>query len=98
MEIPDFQSIMLPLLEFASDKIEHSTNDTIISLAKKFNLSDDDLKKMLPSENQKKEKEAKDVVLSSHSGDNENSLTPEENIEYYYQDIRKTLAQDLLSK
>ena len=49
MEIPDFQSIMLPLLKFSSDNLEHSTNDTIIALAKQYNLSDNDLQKMLPS-------------------------------------------------
>ena len=49
MEIPDFQSIMLPLLKYSSDNLEHSTNDTIIALAKQYNLSDKDLQKMLPS-------------------------------------------------
>lgn len=161
MEIPDFQSIMLPLLEFASDNIEHSTIDTIESLSKKYKLLDEDLQKMLPSgtqsifynrvfwakahlkmaglikntkrahfkitqdginllnqkpnkinlallkkipkyhehfENQKKEKEVKDALTVSENNENENSLTPEENIEYFYQNIRKTLAQDLLVK
>ena len=161
MEIPDFQSIMLPLLKYSSDKIEHSTNETINALAKLYNLSDSDLQKMLPSgtqsifynrvfwakahlkmsglientkrahfkitqdginllnqkiekinlnllktipkyiehfENQKKEKNDKDISDEVGLIDNENTLTPEENIEYFYQNIRKALSQDLLTK
>ena len=29
MGVPDFQSIMLPLLKFASDKNEHSSRESI---------------------------------------------------------------------
>ncbi|MDI6803249.1 MAG: restriction endonuclease [Bacteroidota bacterium] len=49
MRIPDFQSIMLPLLKFCIDKLEHSTKDTIEYLSKEFNLSDDELSQLLPS-------------------------------------------------
>lgn len=49
MSIPDFQSIMLPLLEFASDKKEHSLKEAVEKLAKKFNLTEEEKREMLPS-------------------------------------------------
>jgi len=52
MPIPDYQSIMLPLLKFASDKAEHSLRDAIESLADDFNLTDSERKELLPSEQQ----------------------------------------------
>jgi len=47
--VPDFQSIMLPLLKFASDKNEHSIREAIESLAQQFGLSEEDRKELLPS-------------------------------------------------
>ncbi|MEO0075851.1 MAG: winged helix-turn-helix domain-containing protein, partial [candidate division WOR-3 bacterium] len=38
MNIPDFQSIMLPLLKFTSDKKEHSIREAIEYLANQFKL------------------------------------------------------------
>ncbi len=52
MAIPDYQSIMLPLLQFLSDKKEHSLRETIEHLELKFELSDDDKKQLLPSGSQ----------------------------------------------
>jgi len=49
MPIPDFQTIMLPLLQFASDGKEHSIHDATESLAKQFSLSEEDESKLLPS-------------------------------------------------
>jgi len=49
MSIPDFQSIMLPLMQLASDGKEHSFRDSVEYLAKLFKLSDDDRKELLPS-------------------------------------------------
>jgi restriction system protein len=49
MAIPDYQSLMLPVLQLAGDQHEHSLQETIESLAKKFNLSDDERKELLPS-------------------------------------------------
>jgi len=49
MTIPDFQAIMLPLLEYASDSKEHSLRDAITFLADVFNLSDEERKSLLPS-------------------------------------------------
>ncbi len=49
MAIPDFQSIMLPLLKFAGDGEEHSLRETIEALADEFNLTDEERKELLPS-------------------------------------------------
>ncbi len=49
MAIPDFQSIMLPLLEFASIAGEHSLTEARDQLAKHYSLTDEELSEMLPS-------------------------------------------------
>ncbi|MGH1392665.1 MAG: restriction endonuclease [Trichormus sp.] len=49
MTIPDFQTIMLPLLQYASDEQEHSLRETIEALANKFKLTDEERKELLPS-------------------------------------------------
>ncbi len=49
MSIPDFQSIMLPLIELASDGKEHKLSETIAHLAAHFNLTDTERKELLPS-------------------------------------------------
>ena len=49
MAIPDFQSLMLPVLQLAQDQREHSLQEAIESLAKRFNLSDDERNELLPS-------------------------------------------------
>ena len=50
MAVPDYQGVMLPLLEFAAErKAEISTEEAVEALAARLNLTDDDLKQMLPS-------------------------------------------------
>jgi len=49
MPIPDYQTIMLPLLEFLSDQKEHSLREIIEQLTKKFALNDEERKQLLPS-------------------------------------------------
>ena len=49
MAIPDYQSCMLPLLEFLGDQNEHSLREAIDHLAAKFKLTEDELKQLLPS-------------------------------------------------
>jgi len=50
MAVPDYQSLMLPLLNFVESKgTETSTNEAVEALAKELNLTEDDLKEMLPS-------------------------------------------------
>ena len=47
--IPDYQTIMLPLLEFAGDKKEHHIREAIDYLAEKFSLTAEERKMLLPS-------------------------------------------------
>lgn len=49
MAIPDFQSIMLPLLQFCADSKEHTNRETIDHLAEVFHLSEEEQKELLPS-------------------------------------------------
>ena len=50
MAVPDYQSVMLPLLKFAEErKTEISTDDAVEALVNRLGLTDDDLKEMLPS-------------------------------------------------
>ena len=49
MAIPDFQSIMLPLMQYASDGKEHTLRESIEYLAKQFNLSEEEREDLLPS-------------------------------------------------
>lgn len=49
MTIPDFQSIMLPLLKFLGDEKEHSLRDIIEHLVNEFNLNEEERKELLPS-------------------------------------------------
>jgi len=51
--IPDFQSIMLPLLEITGDKKEHTIQEVRDLLAKKFNLSEEERSKILFKSKQK---------------------------------------------
>jgi restriction system protein len=49
MAIPDFQSIMLPLLRYCADGNEHTNSEALDALSREFALTDDDLKELLPS-------------------------------------------------
>lgn len=50
--IPDYQSLMLPLLRIFSDKQEHKYRDLIEKLADEFHVSDEERKELLASGNQ----------------------------------------------
>lgn len=52
MPIPDFQSLMRPLLDCASDGKEHASRDVVECLAVRFGLTDVERKQLLPSGNQ----------------------------------------------
>lgn len=54
MTVPDFQTLMLPLLQLAADGHEHKLSDTIETLAQQYNLSDADRRELLPSGKQSK--------------------------------------------
>jgi restriction system protein len=52
MSIPDYQSLMLPLLKAAADGKEHRKRDVLNDLAKQFELTESERKALLPSGNQ----------------------------------------------
>lgn len=155
--IPDYQSIMLPLLKLVSDKKEYKYRELIENLALKFKLTDEERKELLASGNQaildnrvgwaktylkkaglidspsratfvitelglqvlgkkperidakylrqfpaflefihpdKNEVESEETVVSQDTL----SRTPEENLDKAYQQLRKSLALELLNK
>lgn len=49
MAVPDFQTLMLPLLKLASDGQQHNLAEAIERLAQEFQLSDDDQAQLLRS-------------------------------------------------
>lgn len=49
MSIPDFQSLMLPLLMLAGDRQEHILSETLDVLASQFELSEDERRELLAS-------------------------------------------------
>jgi len=49
MAIPDFQSLMLPLLSFAADGEEHSVREAREHLAANLELTDEEREELLPS-------------------------------------------------
>jgi restriction system protein len=50
MAIPDYQSVMLPLLRLAESRNEEiSTDEAVEALASQLKLTDEDIKQMLPS-------------------------------------------------
>jgi restriction system protein len=50
--IPDYQSLMLPLLKLVSDRQEHKYRDLIENLATEFQITDEERKELLASGNQ----------------------------------------------
>jgi Restriction endonuclease len=49
MTIPDYQTVMLPLLEHLGDKEEKATRETLDDLASRFNLTEEEKRELLPS-------------------------------------------------
>jgi restriction system protein len=49
MAIPDYQTIMLPLLQFAGDGKEHTLRESVEKLADVFGLSEEEREVLLPS-------------------------------------------------
>jgi restriction system protein len=52
MAIPDYQALMLPLLQLASDGQEHRLREAIEELGNRFSLTNDERGKLLPSGSQ----------------------------------------------
>ncbi|PYS49203.1 MAG: restriction endonuclease, partial [Acidobacteria bacterium] len=49
MAIPDYQTLMLPLLQLLNDGQEHLLREAVQELANKFNLTDEERSQLLPS-------------------------------------------------
>ena len=49
MPIPDYQTLMLPLLRCFADGKEHSFQDVVNTLAREFSLTEEELRELLPS-------------------------------------------------
>jgi restriction system protein len=49
MAIPDYESIMVPLLEFANDQREHHVREAYEGLAQTFRLTEEEKRELLPS-------------------------------------------------
>jgi len=49
MAIPDYQTLMLPLLRFYADGAVHSLGDSIDTLAREFKLTEEELRQLIPS-------------------------------------------------
>ncbi len=66
MAIPDYQSLMLPVLRFLEDKNEHSLRETIDALGKTLKLSDKELRDLLPSGARRpgKDRSCRDLLIS----------------------------------
>ena len=52
MSIPDYQSLMLPLLKIAADGKVHTKREALNDLSSQFGLTEDERKELLPSGNQ----------------------------------------------
>jgi restriction system protein len=49
MAIPDYQTLMLPLLKYASDNEEHATKDAVYHLSNYFSLTEEEREEHIPS-------------------------------------------------
>ena len=49
MAIPDFQTLMLPLLKIAGDGREHYIHDAVNKLGENFEVSEEEKAQLLPS-------------------------------------------------
>ena len=49
MAVPDFQSLMLPLLRLAGDGLEHAFKDAVEAIAEEFKLTEEERQELLPS-------------------------------------------------
>ncbi|TYT74241.1 restriction endonuclease [Desulfobotulus mexicanus] len=52
MPIPDYQTLMLPVLKLAGDKLEHKFTQAVEELADQFDLSQEERNELLPSGSQ----------------------------------------------
>jgi len=155
MPIPDFQTIMLPLMQYTSDGNEHTLRESIEFLAKQFKLTEEERTELLPSGvqsifdnrvgwakthlykagllssprrsvfiisdrgrevlNRKPEyininllkqfpeyvefiKKKKEQVPEKEKSSETEESTPEETLEYAYQELKNSLADEILAR
>jgi restriction endonuclease Mrr len=77
MAIPDYQSIMLPLLRFAADDKEHSLREAIESLSREFDLTEDEKKGSLRSYPMKRKKLTAIISLRRKTASTPGRWTPD---------------------
>lgn len=53
MAIPDFQTLMLPVLKFISSKDVSASKEVIAEMSRQFNLTDENIEQLLPSKTQR---------------------------------------------
>jgi len=56
MAVPDFQSVMIPLLKFASDGNEQSQSEAAEALSRHFNITDVEVTSLRRMERSKSER------------------------------------------
>ena len=49
MAIPDYETLMLPILTLLSDKKSRKTSELVNSMIREFNISPEDAKELIPS-------------------------------------------------
>ncbi len=49
MPVPDYQTLMLPLLQHAADEAEHASSEPLDYLASRFGLSNEERQARMPS-------------------------------------------------
>lgn len=49
MAIPDYESLMLPILQYLSDESERKTSEIVSHIAKRFSLSEEEMRALIPS-------------------------------------------------
>lgn len=54
MGIPEFQSFLLPVLQFAGDGNVHTVRESVEQAARHFHLTDEDMRELLPSGTQRR--------------------------------------------
>ncbi|MEB3192162.1 MAG: restriction endonuclease [Snowella sp.] len=87
MPIPDFQSIMLPFLKFASDEKQHSLQECMEYLCNYFDLTEDEQKELLPS--------GKQTIFSNRVGWSRTHLKKAGLLEYPSRAIFKITSRGL---
>jgi restriction system protein len=93
--VPDYQTLMLPLLRLVDDGSEYRVGDIIEPLAKQLGLTEEEKTEMLPSGRQASLSASSAVDLQLET---EKTATPDEILRSTISDLETTLAQELLDR